>query len=141
LETRVSVLIHHTSFEWLAFGVASRVGLDARSQWIAAYLPRGFTDASHHAAYALWFDVIGIRLESIRDGVTTLAAYIAGSAVDSGTSFNVPSAVPDLSLLPDCPHCTGDRRHKITFDSPEANVSLWKKLRGVEVKITMGPPE
>lgn len=123
-------------YPWLKFGSLS----DARENFLAAYYIRGVTDEEHASAYVFHFDVTGLELVDVHRGNIGLRAWIAGAAEDA-QNFKVPSKSMsslegvDLCSLPDC----GDGRHPVVDFTPSADLALWKKLRGRELRITIIP--
>lgn len=139
VRTCIEVRIRHEYFQWLRFGSLSQVG-DQLTR-VGAYLKEGMTDEEHDSAYALSFDVSPIVLTSIRSGVVTLKAWVAGAAEDS-ESLHVPfesvlsvDEIEGVTCDADC----GEQHIIVSRYSPSADVELWKKLRGRELRITIAP--
>lgn len=123
---------------WLEFGSLSTMG-DGKT-FIGARFGSGVTDFEHDSAYALRVDVIDVQLVSIQDGCVDLRAWVAAEDADG---LNVPSksilSLEELGVEP-CSECEGDEKHLIinTF-TRKADVELWKRLRGRELRISIVP--
>lgn len=135
--TYIGVKIGGVFFPWLEFGSLSTMG-DGKS-FIGARFER-VTDFEHDSAYAARIDVIDVQLVSIQDGCVELKAWVSAESVDG---VNVPSksilSFEELGGEP-CSECKGDERHLI-IDSftQKADIELWKRLRGHELRITIVP--
>lgn len=139
VSTVIDVVVRHHQFRWLTLGGLSRAEVASeRVQWIGAYFSEGITDHDEQSAYAVCFDVVGLALDDLHQGVTTLRAWIAGTA-EAAERFHVPSTPYDLSTFAWCPSCKGDDRHRVTSYTPRPNLELWRKLRGSKVLIHLSP--
>ncbi len=139
-ETRISAIINNETWLWIRCGLLSRFEIEAKHQWLGAYFDLGITDREEKSAYAFHINVVGARLVMIHQGVVEVRAWIAGQAGDV-QGFCVPTTEYDLSKLEWCPgrDCQGDERHQITDFTPPPAMSLWEKLRGVEISVEMFP--
>ena len=135
-ETRIDVVHHGHPFPWLVFGELSKVSLDDHP-FLGAYFRSDIRDDSCKPTFALFFDVVGLQLTGIRNSLVTLRAYVSGAAGQS-EHFQVPSVPYDVTHLGWCPHCKGLDRHQLFSDELKADRALWKRIRGAELRITLG---
>lgn len=131
--TRVSVVGLGQSYLWLQAGALCRLEMGSRYQWLGCRYVRHVRDEEGDAAYAFRFDVIGAKVEDISDGAVRVSAWM-GAEYSSRYNFCVPSAMPDLKAFPRL--AGGDRKAPFTS---EADVKLWKMLRGCKLEIDFGP--
>lgn len=139
--TIVEVKWHGYFYEWLRFGSLSRVSDNGK--WLGAHLREGITDFEHSSAYAVHFEVSRVELDTIHSGVVTLKAWVAGSDEDADT-LCVPAqsilSVDELGGEPcegPSPDCRDENHLIVKQFTPKADVKLWKRLRGRELRISI----
>lgn len=137
--TRISVLHNTYRHVWIRAGLLTGLEIQAsRRQWLGAFYDHGITDEGDDSAYAFHIAVVGLHVDVIHYGVTQLRGWIAAGAEDA-ERFKVPKTVPKLDAFEWCVRCTGDERHQVTEYTPAPDLELYKRLRGAEVLVEMGP--
>jgi hypothetical protein len=129
-------------YEWLRFGELSRFGSGQR--FLGVYYTYGVTDTEHDSAYAIHFDVTGVKFMNVYGGNIEFEAIIAGADEDV-ESFKVPTGSIDSLDELEGEECEEDNDycdlgpHIMIEYTPKQNTELWKKLRGREIRITICP--
>lgn len=107
----------------------------------SAYLPEGVTDFEHDSAYAIKLPLTGLTFEGVEYGDTTLFAWVA---VYESEDFRVPDPGYNPMQHPEAQRCTSCKKNKHLivpegFFVPPANQTIFEKVRGRKIQITIGP--
>lgn len=137
--TRISVLHNTYRHVWIRAGLLTSLEMHAsKRQWLGAHYDHGITDEEESSAYAFHIAVVGLHVDLIHYGVTQLRGWIAGG-VEDAHRFKVPEVVPNLEAFKWCKGCQGTDRHQVTEYTPPPDLELYKRLRGAELLIEIGP--
>lgn len=105
---------------------------------IFAHTDQGATDPFHDSTQAFSFEVVGLRFQSLFYGMSMFIAYIRPHP-GLDLQFRVPKAGANPFVgATTCTEC--EKPHPlIEMFRPEPNADLYEKLRGVRIKIIVGP--
>ena len=143
---RTTIYIHtdrydRTLEEWIRLG-QFELRQDINPHMIIA---RGdATDFEHDAIYLLRLPIIGLTLDRIAYGATTLEAYIHPDVDPDGHDFGVPPPGYNpmkLKGVTKCHQCKGDEAHVIVPEgnyTPKFNPELYEQVRGKKITIHTG---
>lgn len=124
---------------WIEMGVCE-IRNEGNLCWISARLDYGVTDIEHDAPYALRLPLIGLQFSSVYNHYTVLKAYIDPNNSDE---FHVPEPGYNPAAHKDIYECTSCEKPHIMVPEeyyvPPVNKELYKKIRGCEVDIRIGP--
>lgn len=126
-------------YRWITCGqVALRHHNSMHKTELTCYLKAGVTDAEHDSAYAFILPLIGWTFDSVYYHRTKFRAWIHPNA----DSFQVPGPGYDPAGAPDVYRCESEHctdKHEMVEYLPPDNGVLYKRVRGKQVLITIGP--
>ncbi len=140
-----TVITIETDFRMSSWITAGEISLRARDSYhfkgICQLDARmNATDYEHDSLYALRIELVGVELNDISYGLTSVIGWIRADNLDS---FRVP--VPGYNPLKHkqatkCKQCKGKESHLVIPDSyvPPPNPELYNIVRGRKVLITTG---
>ena len=132
---------HEGMKPWIECG---RIEIQSRGekfpQLLAARADYGVTDFEHDSAYIFRIPVVGVRLDMVYQGGTTLVCWIAGDADD----LRVPTSSDyDPTKLPGAFRCTDCEKHhdmvpEGAYAGPPPDPKLFALLVGRRLEIRFG---
>lgn len=128
---------------WLTLGSASLRRLDRGGWQFQAHMRDGVTDIEHDSALAVRFPLVGVRLDSVYDGVLRATGYIPAGSNDFHVprpGYNPIDNPPDGANWCKCePHRPPHLMLPEGFYVPPEDQETYRLVCGMRVQITMGP--
>lgn len=147
--TGVKIFDGYDGFPWLKFGEFDLTYVENKKfHRLDARMGRGATDFEHDSAHVVILSIIGLELDLITYGFTTLVGWIDPSESlneERFHDFHVPPPGYDPTKLPGASTCKRCKPHHPIVPEgyfvPKFDPDLYRLVAGKRIEIATGPIE